>query len=311
MGPYIDDAGQTMPAALLRGAEALLCELPPANFDDFDRLAWIQLTSAGYAQVLDLPVLERGIRVTNGTGNFDVPIAEWSCLMILTWHRRLLELLDNQKKKAWRPDEQFQHELRGATVGIYGYGGIGRETARLAKALGLDVRVLTRNGQVGARRMNYRVPGTGDPEGTLPDQVFGSDRAEAFFRGLDYLVIAIPLTPATRGIIGAEQLGWLKTSAVLLNPARAAVVEEEALVRCLAEGRIRGASLDTHYAYPLPDDHPLWKLPNVILTPHISGHNDTPLFVDRFLDISIENLKRYLAGDPLLNQLSESQLRGE
>jgi len=311
IGPHIDDAGQNAPAELMKGTQVLLCEVPPANFDDFDQLKWIQVSSAGYTQVLDLPILQRGIRVCNGLGNFDISIAEWNIMMILIWCRDLLGLQQNQRDKVWDRSAKYQNELRGSVVGFYGYGGIARETARLAKAMGLVVWAMTRDGKVKKRSLKYCVEGTGDRDGVLPDRVFAPDRKEEFFGGLDYLIIAMPLTPATKGIIGENQLRMLKSSAVLINPARAPIIEEQAYIRCLRERWIRGSSLDVHYAYPLPPEHPLWAMPNLILTPHISGSESSPHFSERIYDIFIQNLERYCTGRPLLNELSESQLKGE
>jgi phosphoglycerate dehydrogenase-like enzyme len=311
VGPWIDGEGQKMDPKLMQGADVLLCELPPANFDDFDQLKWIQLTSAGYSQVLNLPILERGIRVTNGLGNFDGPIAEWNIMMMLMWHRDMLEQLENQKNKIFNRDARYQRDLFGSTIGFWGYGGIARETARLAKGMHLNVWTLTRGGKVRNRDLTYCVPGTGDPEGTLPDRIFAPDQVKEFLGELDYLFITMPLTPATTGLISEKELKMLKPSAVLINPARAAIIDEQVFLRCLQEKWIRGASLDVHYAYPLPPEHPLWEVPNLIMTPHISGSASSPHFIERIYDIFSQNLGRMAQDQPLLNELSEAQLQGK
>lgn len=311
IGPCIDDYGQPAPVDLMRGVKALLCEIPPANFDDFDALEWIHLTSVGYSQIFELPILERGIRVTNGRGTFDVPIAEWCILMLLMWQRDVRHLLANQRDRQWDRSPTFTRELRGATVGLYGYGGIAREVARLCKPMGMTVWTLTRDGSVQARSSTYCVPGTGDPGGTLPDRVFGPDSLSTFLGGLDFLVLTMPLTNTTAGIIGEAELRMLKPSAVVLNPARAGLIQQEALLRALEEQWIRGLSLDTHYAYPLPADHPLWTMPSVILTPHIAGHAGTDSFFERAFDIIGHNVDRYCTGRPLLNELTPAQISGQ
>ena len=307
---WLTDSGQTLPAEQMKGVQALFCEMPPENFDDFDKLKWIQLTSAGYSQVFDLPVLERGIRVCNGRGNFDVPIAEWNIMMMLMWHRLMLEQLENQNKRIFDRAARFHGEVRGLTAGFYGYGGIARETARLAKAMGLTVWTLEPGGKLPSRELMYRVEGTGDPEGILPDRVFDTGQIAEFMGSLDYLFITLPLTPTTEGIIGEKHLRMLKPSAVLINPARAKIIEEQAFIRCLKENWIRGSSVDAHYAYPLPPEHPLWSLPNIIMTPHISGSDASPHFLRRTYDIFTQNLERFCTGQPLLNELTEAQLRG-
>ncbi|MBL9215845.1 MAG: D-2-hydroxyacid dehydrogenase [Opitutaceae bacterium] len=309
-GPWIARAGERLPAEMLAEVEVMFCELPPANFDDCPRLRWIQLTSAGYTQVLNLPILARGIRVTNGLGNFDVPIAEWNLMMMLWWHRHMPDAQASQRARVFDRGVKYQRELRGSTVGFYGYGGIARETARLAKAMGLKIWALTR-GPVAARPLAYRVEGTGDPDGRLPDRVFGPDGIDEFLGGVDYLILSLPLTPATQGIIGERELRKLKPSAVLINCARGAIVEEQAYIRCLREGWIRGSSTDVHYAYPLPPEHPLWAMPNLIMTAHISGASGGAHFLPRAHDLFARNLGRYCSGQPLLNELSRAQLEGK
>lgn len=308
---WITDPGETLPAEQIKGVQAMFCETPPANFDDLKAVKFIQLTSAGYSQIFGLPIIERGIKVCNGRGNFDVPIAEWNIMMMLMWHRRMLEQLDNQSKQIFDRTARFQGEVRGMTVGFYGYGGIARETARLAKAMGLTVWTLEPGGGLPSRELTYRVEGTGDAQGTLPDKVFDTGQISEFMGSLDYLFVTLPLTPTTEGIIGEKELRMLKPSAVLINPARAKIIQEQAFIRCLKENWIRGSSVDAHYAYPLPPEHPLWSLPNIIMTPHISGSDASPHFLRRSYDIFAQNLGRFCAGRPLLNELTEAQLRGE
>jgi phosphoglycerate dehydrogenase-like enzyme len=311
VGPWIDEEGQTLPANMLREADVLFCEIPPANFEDFDRLKWIQLTSAGYAQVLGLPVIAKGIRVTNGLGVFDIPIAEWNMMMILWWHRNMLDAQASQRARVFDRSDKYQRELRGATVGFYGYGGIARETARMAKALGLKIWVLARGSLARRTDHTYCVGDTGDPNAVLPDRVFSEAEKAEFLKGIDYLIVGVPLTPATRGVIGEKELRLLQPSAVLINCARAHVIEESAYIRCLREKWIRGSSLDVHYAYPLPPQHPLWEMPNVIMTAHISGSSGGTHFLPRIYDVFTQNLARYVAGKPLLNELTQSQLQGK
>ncbi|MEX0724875.1 MAG: D-2-hydroxyacid dehydrogenase [Planctomycetaceae bacterium] len=311
LGPSTEAAGIAVDPKLLNAAECLLCELLPSNFAECKNLKWMQLTSAGYSQIFGHSLVERGIRVTNGLGNFDIPMAEWNVMMTILWHRHLLEMLDNQKKADFDRAARFQSELRGSVVGFYGYGGMARETARLLRHMGLEVWALTRDGKIKSRSLTYCVPGTGDPEGKLPHRVFSPEQKQEFLSGLDYLIMAMPITNTTTGIIGETELKMLKSSAVLLNPARAGLIEEQALIRCMSEQWIRGAAIDVHYAYPLPPEHPLWSLPNVVLTPHISGSSLSPHFQERIFDIFSSNLKRYCAGEPLLNELSIEQIQGK
>jgi phosphoglycerate dehydrogenase-like enzyme len=298
-----------LPAEMLAGAEALFCTFPPANFSDMKRIRWVQIGSTGYSQLFGLGFAERGILATNGRGCFDIPIAEWTIAMMVNLARDLRQMIRNQDAAIWDRGAAFQREIRGLTVGLWGYGGIGRETARLAKALGMRIRVLTRNG-VQPRDGVYCVEGTGDPAGVLPDRVFRAGEETGFLEGLDFLVIAMPLTKSTEGLVDERHLRAVPKSCFVLNPARGPIIREAALLRALEEGWIAGAALDTHYAYPLPPEHPLWRMPNVILTPHISGSSLSPRYQDRVWDIFVRNLHRYLWAEPLLNVLTADQLAG-
>jgi Phosphoglycerate dehydrogenase and related dehydrogenases len=302
-----EEKKRALPAGLIRDCEVLFCTFPPENLEEMPKLKMIQISSAGYTQLIGLGLPEKNIRACNALGVFDVPIAEWNMAMMVNLARDMRRMLHNQDEKTWDRSARFQHEIRGSVVGIWGYGGIGRETARLAKALGLTVHVLTRT-PVGKRTDMYCVPGTGDPDGVLPDKNFLLHEKEAFLKGLDFLILAMPLTPENEGIIGEDELYCLPSRAFLLNPARGVLVQEQALIKALQEGRIRGAALDTHYYYPMPPEHPFWSMPNVILTPHISGSSASPHFLQRVYDILVQNVQRLLEGRPLLNELHPSKL---
>jgi phosphoglycerate dehydrogenase-like enzyme len=217
-------------------------------------------------------------------------------------------MIRRQEWAVWEKAEPFQQEVRGKVLGLWGYGGIGRETARLARALGLTVHVMTRSG-VGPRRDAYTLAGTGDPDGTLPDRVFRPEQQREFLSGLDFLILALPHTQQSTGLIGEEQFRALPRRAFLLNPARGPIVDEQALLRALREHRLAGAALDTHFAYPLPADHPLWRFPNVILTPHISGADKSASFPARMGDLFVQNVERFLAGQSLLNEVTAREWR--
>jgi phosphoglycerate dehydrogenase-like enzyme len=308
--PEPEERSRVLPAGRLRDAEILFCTFPPSNFAGLERLRWIQVASTGYAQLFGLGLNERGIIATNGRGCFDVPIAEWNVAMMVNLARDLRGMIRNQDGAVWDRPARFQREVRGLTVGLWGYGGIGRETARLTRAFGMRVHVMTRTGLIPSREGIYSVPGTGDPDGLLPDRVFGAGAELEFLRDLDFLVVAVPLTPATESLIGERELRALPRTAYLLNPARGPIVEQAALLRALDEGWIAGAALDTHYAYPLPPEHPLWRYPNVILTPHVSGSSLSPHFRTRVWDIFASNVERYVTGAPMLNRLTATQLDG-
>jgi phosphoglycerate dehydrogenase-like enzyme len=295
----------------LRDAEGLFCMHPPKNFNDARSLRWIQVASTGYSQLFGLDLPSKGMRATNARGCFDIPIAEWVVAMMVNLVRDLRQMIRNQERGVWDRGAIFQRELRGMTVGLWGYGGIGRETARLAKQMGLRVHALTRSGVTGMRENVYAVPGTGDPDGVLPDRVYKESERETFLAGLDFLVVALPLTRASEGLIGERDLRALQQTAYVLNPARGPIIQEKALLRALKENWIVGAALDTHYQYPLPPEHELWRMPNVILTPHIAGSSLGQHFKQRVWDIFSINARRFVRSESLLNELTPAQLRGD
>ena len=306
IGP--SNEARELPSKLIRDADMLVCLMPPKNHAEMSALKFIQVSSAGYAQLYALDLVRRGIRACNARGVYDTTIAEWSMAMMVNLARDLRGMIRNQERGHWERAPRFATEIRGRTVGIWGYGGIGRETARLAKTLGLTVNVLVRRG-IGSRDGAYRVPGTGDPDGKLPDRVFITGQEQEFLRELDFLILSMPHTPANTGIIGERELRAMKPGAFLLNPARGPLIQEAALLKALEEKWFAGAALDTHFHYPMPPEHPLWRLPNVIMTPHISGSEMGPHFVDRMWDIVLHNAQNLLTGKPLWNELSPAELQ--
>jgi phosphoglycerate dehydrogenase-like enzyme len=205
-----------LPVEVLRDVRILFCTFPPENFGDLGNLEWIQITSAGYAQLSGLGLVGRGIRATNARGCFDVPIAEWNVAMMVNLARNLRGMIRNQELRVWDRPAEFQREIRGLTVGIWGYGGIGRETARLARNLGMRVHVLVRRG-VGPAGEMYAVPGTGDPDGVLPNRVYFAGQEREFLSMLDFLILALPLTKSTAGLVGEEELRALPKTAFVLD----------------------------------------------------------------------------------------------
>jgi phosphoglycerate dehydrogenase-like enzyme len=266
------------------------------------------LASVGYEHLRHLHIADRPVRVCNARGLFDTAIAEWNVAMMINLTRDLRGMIRRQDASHWERLDIFQQEIRGKTVGLWGYGGIGRETARVSKALGMTVHVLTRTG-VTARLNDWTPAGTGDPEGKLPDRAFVAGQELQFLTGLDFLILALPRTQATNGMVGERELRALPNHAFVLNPARGPIIQEGVLIRALQEGWIAGAALDTHYHYPMPADHPLWKFPNVILTPHVSGADKSALFPDRLGELFVANVQQFLAGEPLWNEVTAAEWR--
>jgi phosphoglycerate dehydrogenase-like enzyme len=296
----------SLPPDLIANARVLFTDFPPLNLADMRRLQWIQLGSAGYNQVLNLPINQMRVKVTNASGVNDVPIAEWCLLMMLMWERDMRGILAQQELRGWNRPALYQSEIRGRRVGILGYGNIGREVGRQCRAMGLEVWALGRN--VGPRHDRYSVSGSGDPDGTAPHRSFRPDQLDEILSEVDYLVVTLALNQATRGLIGERELRQMRPNAVVINPARAHLVDEAALLRALREGWIAGAAIDSHYKEPLPPDHPLWAQPNAILTPHISGSSQSRGFVSGLWDLFSLNLERFLTDKTLLNRVSPEDL---
>jgi phosphoglycerate dehydrogenase-like enzyme len=316
--PHIDELNMRVMRGFESGAPwpedgadevvAMFATHPPSNLAAFKNLSWLQIESAGYSHLFPHRLAERGVTVTNARGIFDCPIAEWNIAMMINLARDLRTLIRHQDAGIWERSARFTGEIRGRTLGIWGYGGIGRETARLAKTLGMKVHVLARSG-VKSRSDSTAIAGTGDPDGSLPDRYFTLDEKETFLGGLDFLILAVPLTAQTEGMLGESELRMLPIGSFLLNPARGPLVKEQALLAVLRDGHLGGAALDTHYQYPLPPEHPLWLFPHVILTPHISGTTFSPHFQKDMMNIFCENARRFVTGQPLLNIIPPSDLQ--
>lgn len=282
----LDDASVTVattPAETLSGIETATAALSPSVPAEWlerqSNLEWVQGTTAGYDH-FDVEALEEaGIVLTNATGVHGQPIAEWALGAMLGIERELFAAHDRQRDGVWL--RESGGELASKTVGIVGLGAIGGRVAELASAVGCRV--------VGTKR---------DPS-TAPDavdEVYPAEDLDEVLHQTEYLVLACPLTEATRGLIDRDAMRTMPSDSVVVNIARGDVVEEDALVESLQQGRIAGAALDVFSTEPLPDASPLWDLPNVLVTPHVSG--STPHYYDRVAEIFIENYEHLAAGDP-------------
>ena len=244
-------------------------------------LRWVQSNVAGVGDKRLDEVLGPGVTLTSAAGVYADLVAEHALMLILALYRRLPRLLEQQRLDLWQGSEAGT--LAGQTLGIVGAGGIGRATARLARAFGMHV--------VGLKRTPGEVP---ELDRTLPYDALPQLLAES-----DVLLLAAPATPQTRGLIDAAALGQMKPTAFLVNVARGSLVVTDDLVQALQRGRIAGAGLDVTDPEPLPAGHPLWHAPGVIITPHQANPDVHSAGgpVDRFC----ENLRRYLAGESLLH----------
>ena len=286
-------------------AEALYTSGPLPTPELAPRLRWIQSQNAGVNRMLDAgPILEQ-VTLTSASGIHAPVMGQFVLLMLLAHAHGLPRMLEDQGKAYWPDQDKYeQHELRDATVGIVGYGSIGREVARLAVAFGMRVLAFKRAPDSTADT-GYTVPGTGDPAGDLPERIYAFEDLPAMLGECDYVVLAAPLTPATRNLINAETLRAMKPGAFLVNVGRGGSVDEPALVEALQSGTIGGAGLDVFAKEPLPAGSPLWGMPNVIISPHVSG--STSRYDERVMALFAENLKRYVAGEELLNVIDVEQ----
>lgn len=249
------------------------------------RLRWIHTLSAGVEDLLTTEGLPPDVWITNSRGAHAIPIAEHVLALILAQARGLPAFFAAQADRRW---EQYglrgrMDELEGRLLGLVGLGGIGEAIARKARGVGMRVWATRRRG--GASPWAERI---------LP-----AERLDELLAAADAVVVACPLTPETRGLFDAARFARMKPTAFFVNIARGAIVDQAALVEALATGRIAGAGLDVFEEEPLPATSPLWSMPNVILTPHTSSAS--PRTRERTADLWAENIRRYRAGEPLLN----------
>ena len=292
-------------------AEVLYAGNPPRDLARAPRLRWAQLHMAGVNALHDHPIFGAPqVALTTTSGVHAAAIAEYAITMLLALAHRVPRMVEWQGRGGWPPDAQrwplfVPTEVRGATLGIIGYGSIGRELARIAKtALGMTVLACKRDP---ARRMDdgYCLPGTGDPDGRMPDEWLAPSGLADLLRRSDAVIMCAPLTRETRGMIGALELAAMKPAAYFINVGRGDTVDEAALAAALAAGRLAGAAVDVFAQEPPAAGHPLYALDNVILSPHVSGF--LPSYDDKCVELFAENLRRYLAGDTLLNLVDRAR----
>jgi phosphoglycerate dehydrogenase-like enzyme len=291
--------------------DVLYAGAPPRDLDRAPNLKWVQLHMAGVDALAEHPLYaQSAIPLVTASGVHAATIAEYAITVLLALAHRVPRMVEWQGRGSWPPDEQrwplfVPSEVRGATLGIIGYGSIGRELARMAKAAFAMTVVACKRDPSQRRDTGYTLPGTGDPDGLLPDSWVGPDGLPELLARSDVVVMCAPLTRETRRLVGARELALMKASAYFINVGRGASVDETALVQALAAGRIAGAAVDVFAQEPPPPGHPLYALDNVIVSPHVSGF--LPSYDDKCTDLFAENLRRYLAGAPLLNVVDRAR----
>jgi phosphoglycerate dehydrogenase-like enzyme len=263
--------------------------LRPHQFARAKQLLWIHATAAGVGQLMFPELRASSVIVTNASGVHSIPMAEHILGMMLAMARRFPSAVRAQLECRWAQqeiwDEQIRpRELHGQTVLFVGFGAIGRETARRIRPLGMRIWAVTRSGQ-------------GDP--SLAERYLPVAQLDEVLHQADFVILAAPETPETHHMIGARQLAAMKPTAALINVARGTLVDEAALIDCLQRRAIAGAALDVTQREPLPPDSPLWILPNVFLTPHISSVSE--YLWDRQTELLLDNLERWFSNQPLRN----------
>ncbi len=246
-------------------------------------LKWYQQWGAGADWLLEHPELaQKDFTLTNVSGIHEIPIGEQIMTYLLMFARSFPQIMRAQLASSWSQEESKTFELAGKTMLLLGTGAIGAYTAKLAEAFGVKVVGVRRNPEKQVEHIAEMVA-LGDLSAALPDA--------------DFVVLTLPLTEDTRHIIGEAELERMKSTAILVNIGRGGLVDEPALVRALQEGKLAGVGLDVFETEPLPETSPLWELENVILTPHMAG--DTPHYDERALEVFLNNLRRFAAGEPL------------
>jgi phosphoglycerate dehydrogenase-like enzyme len=323
-----DGVTSVSPALLeaIRDAEIYLgYGVPAALLKEGAGLWWVHSGAAGVRGSLTPEMLDSPVLFTNSKGIHGPPMGDTAVGMILHFARGLDFALASQRRAVWDtgPFLRADHalvELAESTVGLLGFGGAGREVGKRALALGARVLAYDRGPEAfgvaagsgegarvvagdhaaeGAARPTPGAASREDEPSQALETLHGPEGFDRLLNESDFLVLTAPETPQTRGVMDAAALARMKPTAVLINLSRGALVDEEALVTALEEGRLRGAGLDVFSTEPLPQGHRLWALPNVLITPHVSAV--TRSFWRRQTDLIVENLRRFLAGEPLLN----------
>jgi phosphoglycerate dehydrogenase-like enzyme len=261
------------------GGELLRQAFPLAR-----RVRWVHNISAGVESALFPELIESSVPLTNGRGVFGRILGEWAVAAMLFYAKSLRRLVKQQEEGVW---EQFDiEELHGKTLGIIGYGEIGRSAAERAKPFGMRITAIRRRPALSGS----------DP---LLDRIYPADRLPDLLREADYVLIAAPNTPETRGMIGPPELAIMKPTAVLINVGRGPLIEEAALIDTLQHGRIRGAALDVFDEEPLPAGHPFYGLKNVLLSPHSADHFSG--WIESAARMFVRNFHHFVKGEPLEN----------
>ncbi len=299
----LDGVGDGVRFAIGQDALALVAQAPEAEallyctggrerleaaFQRLARLRWVHSRWAGLDGLMFPALAESPVVLTNSRGVFSRTLAEFAIGAVFAFAKGFARMRRQQAERRWEPF--LVEEVHGRTLGILGYGDIGRAIAQRAKALEMRVLAMRR---------------AAAPEDPLVDLAFAPEQRLELIALSDYVALALPLTPETRGLFGASEIAAMKSSTVLINVGRGPTVDEPALVAALQAGRIRGAALDVFTEEPLPTGSPLWSLDHVLLSPHTADRTTT--WLDEAMAVFLENLRRFRAGEPLRNVVEDKQ----
>jgi len=265
---------------------------PVDVFAKASRLRWIQSASAGVDRLLFPELAASDVVVTNARGVFEDAIAEWSLGVMLSFATGIVTTVIDQRDRRWN-DQRRTERLGGKRLLVVGPGPIGRAAARLARGIGMQIAAV----------------GTRERDDDLFGRIRGPEGLHAALGEADYVLDTLPATETTKHLFDAEAFASMKPNARFLNVGRGATVDEAALVEALSGGRIAGAALDVFEEEPLPKGSPLWSMPNVIVSPHICG--DFEGWERVVVDVFVDNLRRYVRGEPLRNLVDKVRGHGE
>jgi phosphoglycerate dehydrogenase-like enzyme len=271
-----------------------------ARFDPADApsLRWVQLNTAAINHLAGTPLAASNITVANVHGAYSPDVAELTIGLMLSLTRQLHVFHDMQQQSHWPAEEPLGNSCFGKTLGIVGYGSIGRHIARMASAMGMKILACKRNPEH-RRDTGFCRPNAGDPAGLIPEAWYGINRMRDMLAESHVVICTLPFTPMTVKCIGAAEFAVMPRGAYFINIGRGGVVDELALMDVLRKGHLAAAALDVFKTEPLGKESPLWKLPNLVMTPHIASWSiDQTTYA---VDVLIENLRRDLAGEELVN----------
>lgn len=305
LSPGIELIG-AVSAGALRRADVIYTKKAAFDPSEAPHLRWVQLNTVAVNHILDQPIASTDIPVANVRGAYSVAVAELTVGMVLALTRRLPLCHSLQSRRQWPDDFRM---LRGEncydkTLGILGYGSIGRHIARMARAMGMRVLAYKRHPEIHCDSA-FRLPGSGDPDGSIPDGWFGPEGLMQMLSATDILVLTLPLTDATRNLIGGTELEVLPPGAYVVSVGRGDILDEGALVQSLRAGRLGGAALDVFSTEPLGGESPLWEIPNVLVVPHLGSYTREQPYLAA--EVLIENLSRDLRQRPLINLVNLKQ----